>query len=282
MDFQEIRRVVITAVFSDDILFDKLVLKGGNALNIVHQVGVRTSLDIDLSIEGDFVNVDDAKRRLIKALEDRFDSAGYVVFDSRFLKKPPVPKEGHPDWGGYLIEFKIMEKQRYELLSVNQDALRRMATPVGPGHNRVFHIEISKHEYCKGKIEAEVKAHKIFVYSLPMIVVEKLRAICQQMSEYTLRHPKTARARDFLDIYSVLTQGDVELSSAENQELIRGMFAAKSVPLMLLGKMEKYREFHRADWDAVTVAAGVGLEDYDFYFDYVLKKVKELESLWVV
>jgi len=269
-------------MFSDDVLFDKLVLKGGNALDLVHHVGARTSLDIDLSIEGDFADVDDAKRRLFKALKDRFDSAGFVVLDPRFSKKPPSPKKSLPDWGGYMIEFKIMEKERFGPLSVDREALGRNATLVAPGQKRVFRVELSKHEYCKGKIEAEVDAHKIFVYSLPMIAVEKLRAICQQMNEYPLRDPKTARARDFLDIYSVLIRGDVDLTSAENQDLIREMFDVKSVPLSLLGKIERYREFHRADWDAVTVATGMKLEEYDFYFDYVLKKVKELESLWVV
>ncbi len=282
MDFREIRRIVITAVFSDDILFDKLVLKGGNALDIVHRVGVRTSLDIDLSIDGDFENVEDAKRRLFKGLEDRFDSAGYVAFDLRFSKRPPAPKEGRADWGGYLIEFKITEKERFKHLAADREALGRTATHIGPGDRRVFRIEISKHEYCKGKMEMEVDAYKVFVYTLPMIVVEKLRAICQQMKEYTLRGPKTARARDFLDIYSVLIRGDVELNNVETFELIRGMFAAKSVPLTLLGKIEEYREFHRGDWDAVTVSAGVQLNTFDFYFDYVLKTVQELESLWVV
>ena len=31
MDLASIRRLVIVAMFSDDVLFDKLVLKGGNA-----------------------------------------------------------------------------------------------------------------------------------------------------------------------------------------------------------------------------------------------------------
>jgi len=269
-------------MFVDDVLFEKLVLKGGNALDIVYRVGSRTSLDVDLSIEGDFGDVDDAKRRLFNALEDRFDSAGYVVFDLRFCRRPPLPRADRPDWGGYVIEFKIIEKERFGPLSANRDALGRNATLVAPGQKRVFRVELSKNEYCKGKIEAEVDAHKIFVYSLPMIVVEKLRAVCQQMNEYALRCPKTARARDFLDIYSVLIRGDIDLTSAENQELVREMFAVKSVPLLLLGKIGEYREFHRADWDAVIVAAGVQLKEYDFYFDYVLNKVKELESLWVV
>src|SRR5579862_5841707 len=116
MDFREIRRIVITAVFSDDVLFEKLVLKGGNALDIVHGLGARASLDIDLSIEGDFENVEDAKGRLFRALSDRFGSAGYSVFDPWFEMKPPRPKEGHPEWGGYIIEFKIIERARREKL----------------------------------------------------------------------------------------------------------------------------------------------------------------------
>ena len=35
MDFEEIRRQTIIALFSDDVLFDQIVLKGGNALGIL-------------------------------------------------------------------------------------------------------------------------------------------------------------------------------------------------------------------------------------------------------
>ena len=34
MDLDQIRRLVIISVFSDDVLVDRLVLKGGNALEI--------------------------------------------------------------------------------------------------------------------------------------------------------------------------------------------------------------------------------------------------------
>ncbi len=43
MDFDEIRRVTITALFSDEVLFDHLVLKGGNALSLVYGLTERTS-----------------------------------------------------------------------------------------------------------------------------------------------------------------------------------------------------------------------------------------------
>ena len=38
---------------SPDILMEKLVLKGGNALDLVHRIGGRASMDIDLSIDGE-------------------------------------------------------------------------------------------------------------------------------------------------------------------------------------------------------------------------------------
>ena len=38
MDFAEIRRVTITALFSDHVLYERLVLKGGNALSLVYGI----------------------------------------------------------------------------------------------------------------------------------------------------------------------------------------------------------------------------------------------------
>jgi len=33
-DYRKIRRIAITAIFSDDFLFERVVLKGGNALSL--------------------------------------------------------------------------------------------------------------------------------------------------------------------------------------------------------------------------------------------------------
>jgi predicted nucleotidyltransferase component of viral defense system len=75
MDFAQIRRVTITALFSDDMLLDQLVLKGGNALNLVYGLTHRTSLDLDFSMDSDFKNLDEARERLFRALRNRFDTA---------------------------------------------------------------------------------------------------------------------------------------------------------------------------------------------------------------
>src|SRR5437867_2298452 len=101
-------------MFSDELLFESLVLKGGNALELVHEL---------------------AKMRI-------------------------------------------------------------QAQTFDPQHGRKFRVEISKHEYCEGKIQATLDGHTIYVYTEEMCVVEKLRAICQQMPGYGKTNP-TPRARDF-------------------------------------------------------------------------------------
>jgi predicted nucleotidyltransferase component of viral defense system len=78
MDFGEIRRVAVISVFADDELMRRLVLKGGNALSLVHHIGGRTSLDVDFSLEDDFADLKETERRLVSRLTDRFDSAGHL------------------------------------------------------------------------------------------------------------------------------------------------------------------------------------------------------------
>ena len=79
LDHNAIRRIAITAVLSDDYLFDRVVLKGGNALAIALGLSGRTSMDLDFSIENDFENPAEAGSRLREALERRFSEIDLVV-----------------------------------------------------------------------------------------------------------------------------------------------------------------------------------------------------------
>ncbi len=60
------------------------------------------------------------------------------------------------------------------------------------------------------------------------------------------------------------------------------IFAAKRVPVELIQKIPEYRDFHRPDFSSVrdTVKADVELQDFDFYFDYVVEKLAALKALW--
>lgn len=277
MDIEEIRRTVIVAVFSDDVLFDLLVLKGGNAISLIYGYGKRSSLDIDFSIEDEFADVEDVKQRIHRALTDRFDAAGYTVFDYNFRQRPRADNEHHQEnWGGYRAEFKIIEREKYLRFESNIDAVRRNAAIVGPAEMRTFIIDISKGEYCRSKTEAELKNYTIYVYTEAMLVIEKLRAVCQQMPDYASRTNKTMRARDFYDIWLIITSGSVNLSTRENVILAEEIFAAKKVPLELLEKLSEFREFHRPDWAAVENSVDGPLQSFDFYFDFVFSECKKL------
>jgi hypothetical protein len=287
---EKIKRTTIIAMFSDDDLMERLVLKGGNALGIVHKVAQRVSVDLDFSIETEF------KEDEIKAIQDRirnrlveaFKTEGYHAFDISFTPRPHKMSSDMADfWGGYWIEFKVIEMEKYEQLRENTDALRRQAAVVGGGQKRKIKIEISKFEYCREKQRSELDGYTIYVYTPAMIVIEKLRAICQQMPEYAaqVRDPSpSARARDFFDIYVVMEHFNIDLTTEENVRLLKNIFAAKRVPLKLIWRIPEFREFHRENFASVkdTVRSTFKLEDFDFYFDYVIGKCQALKASGIV
>lgn len=274
MDLLEIRRLMLVAVASDDDLVERLVLKGGNALEIVHKIGDRASLELDFSVEDDLEDLEEVKRRLFRALRDRFDSVGLVLFDERLDPRPEGSETAR--WGGYVAEFKLIERDRYRQLKGDLDAMRREAHVSGPTQQRIFRIEISKFEYCAGKIEAQVDEYTCYVYTLAMIATEKLRAICQQMPEYPKRRNPTPRARDFYDIEVIVNYGGVDLVAADSLILVQRVFETKEVPMRLLLRIGDYREFHRQDWPAVQNAVRVKLREFDYYFDFVLGQARQI------
>jgi predicted nucleotidyltransferase component of viral defense system len=277
-----IRRTAIIAMASDEALVERLVLKGGNALDLAHGLSGRGSLDIDFSIEDDFEDLEDIQSRIFRALHDRFDSIGLHVFDERFRPRPTERQPGqNARWGGYRIEFKLIDKELAKSLAQQPEDMRRRASVVGLLQEKVFRIDISKYEYCAAKTEYEFDHYMILVYPPPMIAVEKLRAVCQQMPEYPPVRNKRARARDFFDVHTIVTKAGVDLTTPENLKLFRDVFAAKDVPLSLLSQVVRHREFHRADWPAVVSSSAIEPEgDFDYYFDFALRIIERLESLW--
>ncbi len=283
---EKIKKLVIIAMFSDDILMERFVLKGGNALDLIHRVSTRASVDIDLSIDGDFTSEERPALhgRMEKALRDTFRPEGIQVFDVKLEERPPgITADLGDFWGGYSVEFKLIEVDRFEVLKENVEALRRNAVHLGQGS--VFSIDISKHEYTVGKTQVDLDGFAVFVYTPEMIVCEKLRAICQQMPEYgpVVKRSRAGspRARDFIDIHTLMSARKVDLTTEQNRKLLAQVFSAKRVKLSLLRKVDMYREFHRTNYDAVaaTVKAGVTLKEFDFYVDFVLDLIKQLEPL---
>ena len=277
---EEIKKIALMAMFSDDVLMENLVLKGGNALDIVYRIGSRASLDLDFSMPKD-LDILSWSDKIENLLVKTFQEHGLHVFDVKVEKRPNTPSTSTPDfWGGYKIEFKVIDGELYAKHKDDLELLRRYSFEVASDHKRKFSIDVSKHDYCGQKVEHEIDGLMIYVYSPEMILFEKIRSICQQMPEYKHRLSPSARARDFFDIHSIKQHFKIDPLTFENLEVVRKIFASKDVPLVLLKNIEKQKEFHRPDFISIvdTVKPDTKLRDYDFYFDFVVNLTKKLSK----
>jgi hypothetical protein len=286
---ERVKRIAIVAMFSDDRLMDELVLKGAAALDFGYGASSRASLDLDFSMGDEFEAPDALLDRISRCLVRAFQEHNLVAFDIDLVERPPELTDDMRDfWGGYLVVFKVTTPEEFGKYASDMETLRRHAKVVGANNSKTFEIDISKHEYCDGKVEKEIDGYTIFMYSPPMICGEKVRAICQQMPEYgpiVKRHrPSRGRAKDFLDIHILCEVLGVDFAAFHFQDIVKQMFAIKRVPLRLIGEIQSQREFHRLDFVSVldTVKPGTLLKSFDEYFDYVVEKCRALEVLWKI
>lgn len=283
--FEKVKKRTIAALMNDDVLLGLLVLKGGNALNLAYDLSNRGSIDLDFSMESDFSASDKNRiqNQLDYLLNNEFSREGLVAFDIKFLEKPKVIAEEVQDfWGGYNIEFKLIDQKKYEL---HKDAtnLGRRALPIGKNNSTRFTVDISKYEYVNQKKRTDIDGTSLYVYTPEMLVIEKLRAVCQQVQEYkaiVIKMTPKSRSRDFYDIHTLLTSFPIDLGTPKNQSLAKLIFEAKKVPLSYLDKLSEYRDFHSQSWESVkqTVDPNEVLEPFDFYFDFVIKQSARLLS----
>ncbi len=289
MTISDLKREVILALFADNSLMQRLVLKGGNLLDVVYGISTRPSQDIDLSICGDVENAETFRRLIERALFHWFEQKGYVVFDVTLVEEPRnLTEECRSFWGGYKVAFKIVDSETYRIQTTDQRK-RHMAAMTVIGHNgKKFPIDISKHEYLDERVSELVDGFTVFAYSPQMFVAEKLRAVCQQMPEYSkqLKKHATPRGRDFFDIHTVSTYVNVDFANSSFHQTVRKVFQAKRVDVTLLAKIsdEATREFHRPDFVSIapTVRPDFELQEFDFYYNYVVERCGMLESLWSI
>ncbi|TDK59547.1 nucleotidyl transferase AbiEii/AbiGii toxin family protein [Sapientia aquatica] len=276
----------IQAMFSDDELLEQLVLKGGNAMALIHQISARASVDLDFSLKQDFnEEIDIVKIRIQKSLVETFRANSLELFDFKMVEKPKaISKDMKDFWGGYAVEFKLIAAEIYTQHATDPEALRRLAINLGQGTR--FLIDISRFEYIEDKEYRDFDGMVIYVYSPLMIVCEKLRAICQQMPEYgpiiKRARPGSARPKDFVDIFVLVKALELDLIGEVMQKNLTAMFEIKKVPLTLLGYVPNYYEFHLAGFPAVqaTISPDFDLKDFDVYFKFVLSIIEKLKPFW--
>lgn len=282
---KKIKTYVVVAIFADPYFYDLLVLKGGNAIDLIYKRSARSSVDVDLSMEGAFDDEEELGKKLLNALNRIFNQEGFTVFDMNLKKQPATLSEDVATfWGGYCVKFKIIESEKYDQLSQSLNKLRRNAIMVG--QKGTFKIDISNYEYTTHKKESDLDGYTVYVYSEEMIVFEKLRALCQQMPEYKeIVHrgrDGAPRAKDFVDICTVIETSGLDIVHNNNKEIFLKIFEAKKVDVALLGKVDTTREFHKQDFQSVkdTVYPEEDIKDFDYYFEYVADLVKKLKTAW--
>lgn len=291
-DIKEIKKLTIIALCSDNYLMDKLILKGGTCIELAFNISSRASKDIDFSIE--YLFDDETLRTITETIQSCFDKIfipkEYYPFDIKFDDSPPEADDTNV-MSGYILTFKLTTKDNFEKYKSNLELLRKTALSIGKNNTKSFRVEISKHEFCKDSLKElkEIDGHKVYVYSPALVVFEKMRAICQSMKEYRERQKTKTddkpRSRDFYDIELVNENlANIDFKDANNREILKQVFKAKNVDLSLLLKIKDKYSIHLNDFNTVLKTEGLKrgvVDNFTYYFDYVLAKVEELEEFWI-
>lgn len=288
---EEIRRLVVKSLFADDDFMDIFVLKGGNALSLAYKLHDRGSIDIDISMQSDFIDFDINREDILKKLEVAFgkvfDLSEYKAFDFKIIKKPRKKTDDLSFWGGYQLLFKVISTKKYN--ANDFDRTRKTALMLGKDNKKDFKVDISRYEYCLQKREIEFDDFYIYAYSPLMIVDEKLRAICQQLPEYKLiigSMTQKPRARDFFDIFVVFENliDEQQFYSNENRLILAEIFSAKKVPLNFLNLIKDSYDFHEIGYASLQdiVPVKTELKSFNFYFDFVINKINALDPSWII
>lgn len=185
MTIQDVINECVVALYSNRMVGSSLVLKGGTALSISENIRKRLSIDIDFSVSGEIKNPVSFFGKVEIVLKEHFLKLKHEVFDFSFSKRPSNPNKDDPRfWGGYEVKFKLIPSEHG--IGEIEGKRRNALMPHGLGSTNIM-LEISEHEYCGLIKEITFEGAIIRAYDPVLLVLEKLRAICQQ-------HPNTSIA----------------------------------------------------------------------------------------
>ncbi len=234
----------------------------------------RLSIDADFSVHTDIDNENKFFQELKSSVVARFRKEKLDIIDFEWSRKPGKKRAGFPDWwGGWLCEFKLVS---FKHRGKGKEAKTRNALiPDGANSSKVT-VEISKHEFCGKKRTKTIQGVKIFGYSRELLVLEKIRAICQQHPDYVYRSSKN-RARDFYDIYELTANADEGFISKCSSQ-IENVFLAKEVPLKIMDSLWKddFIDEQRSGFNEVKDTVTGELHDFAVYVEHLRFFVKDI------
>ena len=274
MKIDEVITQTIIAIYRTPEVSNVLFLKGGSAMRLFDKITTRLSIDADFSIpdtvNNEFLFFKSIKSQVIAS----FHEYKYDIIDFKWDRKPKSKRKNMPFWwGGWLCEFKLVS---FHHRGKSIEAKRRNALiPTGANSPKII-VEISEHEYCGKKRTKTIQGAKILGYSRELLVLEKIRAICQQHPDYKYRLSKN-RARDFYDIYE-LTSNAEDNFAHECSKHIEKVFNAKEVPLELLSILwdNAFIDEQERGFDEVKNTVTGKVYDFNVYVEHLRFLLKEI------
>ncbi len=283
IDIDSVIETCLIAIYSNDVLNKKLYLKGGQALRIAYDQKTRLSADADFSMEVGIEEADPFFDLLRKSLYSEFSNKKFYLFDFKFTKKPKKNKDGAPDfWRGWEVEFKLITKDK---MGDPLDKQRREAIVPEGSESPTIRLDISEFEYCKSIEKIKVKSVEVKVYSQVLIVLEKLRAICQQHPDYKLKSTTADRARDYYDIeriyYKIIQKNGKKDFLLECSKHLKKVFEAKGVDTQIIKSIfdESFVRLQAEGWEAVKATVNMKTDNFDYYLETLRDITYELQVL---
>lgn len=285
-EVDNIKKILISSIASDDDLMEQMILKGGNAISLGYGLSERPSYDLDYSLEDDFEDHNVVFKRLEELISEGLNTNNYHLYDFNYKIKPMSQTQNHDFWGGYEILFKVISLDKWKEYNYDEEKARRGGSVVfHENGSPTFSVDISKFEYVEKKKLTTINDINLYIYLPLLIVAEKIRALCQRVPEYTteiLQQKEKrlkSRARDFYDIYILKENFPFEHKSDEFIQTLSKVFEAKRVPLDYVYKIYKMKEYHASDFLSVKETSTDKVlkeNDFDFFFDYVINIINEL------
>lgn len=277
MKIEDLIADAVVAIFTSPELSKLFILKGGGAMRLFDGLDARLSIDADFSIEKELdVHAVSVFKEMNRCLAEAFQAKGYDLLDFKANKRPRKVRAGFPDWwGGWACEFKLVDRKHH---GKNPETRRRNAlVPVGANSPKIS-IDLSEHEYCGKRRTKTLHGAKIHAYSREMLVLEKLRAICQQHPDYPYRQETKNRARDFYDIHALTKKIDGEFIQ-RCQHHLEAVFKAKEVPLWILRSLwddESFVDGFRRGFDQVRDMLRGPANSFDMYLEHLRFLLKDI------
>lgn len=274
MHILEVIETALVGIFSDPELSKQLVLKGGAAMHLFEKRDERLSTDVDFSSRA---ILEDAKAffdRMQRVLTAAYKPSGFDLFDFRYERRPKESQKRPQWWGGWACGFKLSPHKDKHL---KPEQRRRQALIPEDATSSVIDIEISDREYVGKPRHKTIHGVKINGYTRALLVVEKLRAICQQHPDYLHRGQKN-RTRDLVDIYHMTREHQTEEFLEECRQELPKSFEAKEVDVGLLRGLNEddFVDMLRSGFPQVRDTLQGTVYPFETYLEYIRDFVRKI------